>query len=117
MALGEPSRVIRPRPRVIEGEAVLLEDLSTEPPAGPTVMSQAHADGMRKAVALLKNRLVEPERAEESVTAAVLVYLTEWAETYARGSQEAVDMTTRTIIQIRSDTMHQISLELRSPRT
>lgn len=102
-----------PRPE----DAVLLDDLSTEPPAGPTVMKRAHDDGMRKAVALLKNRLIEPERAEETVTAVVLTYLTDWAETFARGSQEAVDMTTRTIIQIRSDTLHQIALELAPPKS
>lgn len=102
--------------RVIDGESVvLLDSLSTEPPAGPTVMQRANADGMRQAVALLKNRLVEPERVEESVKAAVLTYLTAWAEMYARGSREAADMTTRTIIQIRSDTLHQIALEIQPP--
>lgn len=117
MPPSEPSRIIAPRSRRDQAEAVLLDELSTEPPAGPTVMLQAHTDGMRKAVALLKNRLVAPERAEETVQAAVLVYLTEWAETYSRGAREAADMTTRTIIQIRSDTLHQISLELRPPGT
>lgn len=89
-----------------------IRELSTEPPAGPTVMAQAHADGFRQAVALLKNRLTEPARVEETVRATVLTYLEQWAAMYARGAREAASPTERVIIQIRQDTMAQLAREL-----
>lgn len=92
-----------------------LEDLSTEPPAGPNELDRAHDNGLRKATALLKNRLVEPERAEETATALVLAYLLEWAEMYAVEASDAGNMTERTIIRIRQDTMEQIARKMAPP--
>jgi len=89
-----------------------LDELSTEPPAGPNELDRAHDNGMRKAAALLKNRLTEPERAEETATAVVLAYLLEWAEMYGVEASDAGNLTERTIIRIRQDTMHQIAGKL-----
>jgi len=86
-----------------------LSSLSTEPPAGPNELDRAHANGMRKASSLLKNRLTDPERVEETVTAVVTAYLLEWAEMYGVEASDAGNMTERTIIRIRQDTMQQIA--------
>ena len=89
-----------------------LEELSTEPPAGPTVMSRTHADAMRKGVARLKSHLKDPEEAEAFLRVLVLGYLGEWSAMYALGSREAGSATERTILMIRQDTVQQMVAEL-----
>jgi hypothetical protein len=92
--------------------AVTLESLSTERPAGPTVMQQAHANGMRRAVALLKNRFKVPEKAQDDFQGALLIYLRDWERTYKQGVQETPGTVDRTILDIRRDTVAQIMAEI-----
>lgn len=89
-----------------------ITSLPMEPPAGPTVMQQTHANAMRKGVALVKAHLKKPAEAEDFLRVAVLGYLEEWAQTYYRGSREAANTTDRTILQIRMDTVQQMTAEL-----
>lgn len=90
-----------------------LESLSTEPPAGPTVMQQTHENAMRRTVAMIKPWLNDRKGAEDAVRVVLLAYLEEWAQTYYRGSREAVAATDRVILQIRQDTVQQMVGELR----
>lgn len=90
-----------------------LEDLSTEPPAGPTVMSRAHADAMRKGVARLKSHLKDSSEAKDLLRVLVLTYLQEWSEMYQTGTRElGLNSTERTILVIRQDTVQQMVHEL-----
>jgi hypothetical protein len=89
-----------------------ISSLPQEPPAGPTVMQATHANAMRKAVATVKSHLKDPAEAEDFLRALVLSYLEEWAQTYYRGSREAANATERTILQIRMDTVQQMTTEL-----
>jgi hypothetical protein len=89
-----------------------LESLSTEPPAGPTVMRQTHQHALGKVGKLLKPHLKDGQDAEDVLRAAVLAYLEEWAQLYYRGSREAVVATERVILQIRQDTVQQMTVEL-----
>lgn len=94
--------------------AVTLAELTsnTEPPAGPTVMSRAHANGLRKAVAMIKNRFKDPEKAEMSLRLAAITYLQDWEATYKQGVSESPSTVDRTILDIRRDTVRQILTEL-----
>lgn len=98
--------------KVEPAQTVTLESLSTEPPAGPTVMAQAHADGLRKATAMLKNRLKAPEATEESIHGVLVLYLAEWARIYKQGVSESPSTVDRTILDIRRDTVAQILAEI-----
>jgi hypothetical protein len=89
-----------------------ISSLPLEPPAGPTVMQQTHANAMRKGVALVKAHLKDPEEAEDFLRVAVLGYLEEWAQTYYRGSREAANGNDRTLLMIRMDTVQQMTAEL-----
>ena len=89
-----------------------LEDLPTEVVAGPTVMEQAHANGVRKAITRLKPHLNDRGEAEDALRVAMLTYLTEWAAMYAQGVREVVAPTDRVILQIRQDTVGQMAAEL-----
>lgn len=92
--------------------AVTLESLSTEPPAGPTVMAQAHANGLRRALALVKNRLKSPEKAADDVQGVLVLYLREWERIYKQGVSETPSTVDRTILDIRRDTVVQILAEI-----
>lgn len=89
-----------------------LEDLSTEAPAGPTVMRQAHQNGERKACAVLKNRLAEPQRAEDTLHQVLVSYLRAWHDMYRQGVRETVNPMDRTLLDIRRDTVIQILAEV-----
>lgn len=103
---GEPSR------------PVTLASLSTERPAGPTVMQQAHKNGLRRAVALIKNRLKVPGMAESDFQQALVAYLSAWQATYKQGVDESPSTVDRTILDIRRDTIAQILGEIgRAPVT
>ncbi|HEX8321611.1 hypothetical protein [Longimicrobium sp.] len=90
-----------------------LEGLIVEPPAGPTVMRKAHQDAMRKTSAMVKAHLKDPEEVEDFVRATVLSYLAEWSVIYTQGAREAAETTSRVILQIRQDTVQQMTDELR----
>lgn len=89
-----------------------ISSLSTEEPAGPTIMAKTHENAMRKTNALMKPHLNDRKEAKDAVTATVLSYLEAWAQTYYQGSQEAVASTERVILQIRQDTIQQLVTEL-----
>jgi hypothetical protein len=91
---------------------VTLESLSTEPPAGPTVMQKTHERAMHRVLGYLKNRFKNPEQAEESVNHAALLYLREWEKTYRQGVRETASPVDRTILDIRRDTVVQIMAEI-----
>lgn len=98
-----------------DARAARLEDLSTEPPAGPTVMQQAHRNGMRKALAMMKGRFADRRKAhaEETIRAGLVLYLREWHNTYKQGVAETpVSTVDRTILDIRRDTVAQILAEI-----
>lgn len=97
---GEPSR------------AVTLESLSTEPPAGPSVMQRTHERAMHRVLGYMKNHFKKPEKAEESVRHAALLYLREWEKTYKQGVRESPSGVDRTILDIRRDTVVQIMAEI-----
>jgi hypothetical protein len=92
-----------------------LEDLEPGPVAGPTPMRRAHANGLRKAVAMIRAWL-EPEHREhaDSVVNTVLrLHLQEWAKVYHEGVEVlALSQTERTVMVIREDTVRQILAEL-----
>jgi hypothetical protein len=92
-----------------------LEAQATEPPAGRTVMARTHANGNRKAIALLKNRLTEPGTVEDAVRSVLVLYLTEWARAYRQGVSETPSTVDRTILDIRRDTVVQILSEIGRP--
>jgi hypothetical protein len=94
-------------------ELARLEDLSTEPPAGPTVMRNAHDDAMRKGVARLKSHLKDPGEAKDLLRVLMLTYLQEWSSMYAEGTRQlGLNSTERTILVIRQDTIQQLVSEL-----
>jgi hypothetical protein len=109
---GEPSLAVTQAE--VRARQQRLEDLSTEAPAGPTVMETAHANGMRKAVSLLKSRFADrsKDRAEAGVKAALVIYLREWHDIYKRGVAESASQVDRTILDIRRDTVLQILAEI-----
>ena len=86
--------------------------LSTEPPAGPTVMRKAHENGMRRVLALLKNRFKQPEKAADDIQQALVIYLKAWHDTYKLGVSESPSTVVRTILDIRRDTVVQILAEI-----
>jgi predicted RNA polymerase sigma factor len=88
---------------------------NTEPPAGPTVMQRAHESGLRRVLGFLKNRFKDPEKAEENVRHAALLYLREWEKVYKQGVAESPSTVDRTILDIRRDTVVQIMAELGRP--
>jgi hypothetical protein len=84
-----------------------------EPPAGPTPMRRAHADGMRKTVARVKAWLKPGQDPDAAVKAALLSYLGEWNKMYGVGAgQTRLTSTERTILTIRQDTIQQLLTEL-----
>ena len=109
-----PDDPIEPDARLTRNAHVLpaLESLSTEPPAGPTIMRQAHEQALKKVGKLLKPYLKDGENGQDALRAAVLAYLEEWAQMYYRGSREAGTATERVILQIRQDTVQQMTHEL-----
>lgn len=91
---------------------VTLESLSTEPPAGPTVMQKTHERALHRVLGYLRNRFKDPEQAEDSVKHAALLYLREWEKTYKQGVRETPSPVDRTILDIRRDTVTQIMAEI-----
>lgn len=76
-------------------------------------MQRAHADGLRRAKAFLKNRLTQPDQAEDVLVATLKLYLREWAKTYGEGSRvPALTPTERVVMTIRHDTLMQMAVEL-----
>lgn len=92
--------------------AVTLASLSTERPAGPTVMQRAHENGLRRVARMLKNHFKDPAKAEEDIRGALVVYLREWERTYKQGVSESPSNVDRTILDIRRDTVVQILTEI-----
>jgi hypothetical protein len=104
---------VAPRPRAEPSRPVTLESLSTEPPAGPTVMQRTHEHAMRRVVKLTKNWFKRPDQAEERMKAALVLYLREWVATYRQGVAEThISAVDRTILSIRQDTVVQIMSEI-----
>ena len=93
-------------------EQPALEGLSTEPPAGQTIMSQTHANALERTAKLLKPHLKDEADAKDVLRAAVLAYLEPWAQMYYQGSREAAGATERVVLQIRQDTVQQMTAEL-----
>lgn len=95
-------------------EQPTLDQLEQQGPiAGPTVMTRANREGLRKAVAKAKSWFKPGVSAETAIKAAVVVYLNEWAKTYGQGVQAShLTSTERTILSIRQDTVQQILREL-----
>lgn len=87
-------------------------DLSVTRLAVQTPMQRAHTNGVRRATAFLKNRLTRPEEAEETLAQALRLYLREWSKVYDEGSKASQDITARTVLLIRHDTLLQMAAEL-----
>lgn len=83
-----------------------------EPPAGPTVMAKAHANGLRRILGMLKNHFKQPEHAQRDLCTALCVYLREWERVYKQGVSESPSTVDRTILDIRRDTVVQILAEI-----
>jgi hypothetical protein len=78
-----------------------------------TPMQRAHADGMRRARALLKNRLVNPAAVDTTIADALKLYLREWSKMYDAGTRaQGLDQTERTMLFLRHDTLLQMAAEL-----
>jgi len=78
-----------------------------------TPMARAHDDGLRRAKALVKNRLVDPAMAETTVADVLKTYLREWSKMYDAGSRaEGLGQTERTMLFLRHDTLLQMAAEL-----
>jgi hypothetical protein len=90
-----------------------LEDLPQGPVAGPTAMTRAHLNGMRKTVSRIKAWL-KPEQSPQAATKALLLtYLGEWEKVYGEGVDVlGLSQTERTIMVIRRDTVQQMLNEL-----
>lgn len=95
--------------------AVTLASLSTEPPAGPTVMQRAHENGLRRVARMLKNHFLDPAKAEDDIRGALVLYLREWEKIYKQGVSESPSTVDRTILDIRRDTVAQILREIGRP--
>jgi hypothetical protein len=97
----------------VSQEIPALEDLEPGPVAGPTHMTRAHRNGLRKATARCKAWFKPGVNCETALKAALLTYLTEWDAVYGQGSIVlGLNQTERTIMVIRKDTIQQIVREL-----
>jgi len=69
--------------------------------------------GARSPMAMVKNRLVEPERADETIADVLKLYLREWSKMYDAGTRaEGLGQTERTMLFLRHDTLLQMAAEL-----
>lgn len=76
-------------------------------------MARAHADGMRRSKALLKNRLVDPATVDTTIADVLKLYLREWSKMYDAGTRaEGLGQTERTMLFLRHDTLLQMAAEL-----
>jgi hypothetical protein len=92
-----------------------LEDLDPTPLAGPTKMSQAHANGLRKATAILKPWLgaAHKQLAAQAVRRVLRAYLEEWDKVYSEGvGHMGLTVTERSVLYVRADTVSQMLKEL-----
>jgi hypothetical protein len=93
-----------------------IPDISTldhEPVGGPTQMTRAHQNGMRKVLARAKSWFKPEHQAEPCLKVALLTYLGEWERVYDQGTRIlGLTQTERTIMAIRQDTVQQILREL-----
>jgi len=80
---------------------------------GRSPMARAHDDGMRRARALLKNRLADPATVDTTIADVLKTYLREWSKMYDAGSRaEGLGQTERTMLFLRHDTLLQMAAEL-----
>jgi hypothetical protein len=92
---------------------VPLESLSHDPVAGPTEMTRAHRNGLRRAVARAKAWFKPGQQAEACLKVALLTYLAEWEKVYGEGTMIlGLTTTERTILTIRRDTVQQMLREI-----
>jgi hypothetical protein len=90
-----------------------LEDLEPGPVAGPSAMTRAHRNGLRKAVARCTAWFKPEIDCETALRTALLTYLKAWSEIYGEGTAVlSLTQTERTIMVIRQDTVRQILAEL-----
>lgn len=92
-----------------------LEDLEPGPVAGPTAMTRAHRNGLRKMLGRARPWFtpVHQKDAETCLKVALLTYLKEWEAVYGEGTRVlGLSQTERTIMVIRQDTVQQIIKEI-----
>jgi hypothetical protein len=93
-----------------------LEDLESGPVAGPTVMTRAHRNGLRKMLGRAKPWFTKDVHPEPALKALLLTYLKEWEAVYGEGSMVlGLNQSERTIMVIRQDTVQQIIREIGNP--
>jgi hypothetical protein len=95
-----------------------LEDLEPGPVAGPTVMTRAHRNGLRKMLGRARPWFSSAHQrdAETCLKVALLTYLKEWEAVYSEGTMVlGMSQTERTIMVIRQDTVRQIIKEIGNP--